>query len=104
MGRRYREWEDKHGIFLPVRSCWADYVKSARYDDLVTVRTSVSDISKASITFFYEILLSETGDLLATGGTRHAFITRDGRITRSAMALLPELFESTSRVKSSSQR
>lgn len=93
IGQRYREWEEQYGIFLPVTSCWIDYKKSAQYDDMVRIETYVTAISRASITFHYDIRLDETGDLLATGGTRHAFVTADGKVARVAQQFLPQYFD-----------
>ena len=91
-GDSYREWEDAHGVFLPVSSCGVQYRQSARYEDEVIVRTRVSRITKASIDFRYEVARVPDGTLLATGSTRHAVISRDGRIRRVADKLLPELW------------
>ena len=93
MGRRYRDWEEKHGIHLPVSSCWIDYKRGARYDDVVRIEPRVAAISRASITFEYDIVNDETGQLLASGGTRHPFVTGEGRVARVAADLLPELFD-----------
>jgi acyl-CoA thioester hydrolase len=93
MGQTYREWEKVHGVFLPVSSCWVDYKRPARYDDLVRVETSVSEITKASITFHYKVLLDDTNELLATGGTRHAFVNGEGKVARVADKMLPQLFD-----------
>jgi acyl-CoA thioester hydrolase len=93
LGQRYREWEEQHRIFLPVTSCSIDYKKSAQYDDVVRVETHVTAITKASITFHYDIRLDETGELLAHGGTRHAFVTADGKVARVAQQFLPQYFK-----------
>jgi acyl-CoA thioester hydrolase len=92
VGQTYREWEDEHGVFLPVVACWADYLRGARYDDLVRVQTSIMAINRASVTFHYELYRHPDGELLATGGTRHPFVTKDGRIARVAHQLLPAFF------------
>lgn len=91
-GDSYREWEDKHGVFLPVSSCGVQYHRSAMYDDLIVVRTHVTRITKASIDFRYDVLRIPDRTLLATGSTRHALISRDGRIVRLADRLLPDLW------------
>ncbi len=91
-GTSYRDWEEKEGVFLPVSSCWADFRKAARYDDLIEVATAVTQISRVSITFEYEVRPAGGGDVLAVGGTRHAFTDGNGRIVRAADRLLPELF------------
>jgi acyl-CoA thioester hydrolase len=91
-GGCYRQWEEERGVFLPVQSCWVEYRKSAQYDDLLEIATWIVVLTKASITFEYEIRLDGSGDVLATGGTRHAFVARDGKVLRVADQLLPALF------------
>ena len=91
MGRRYRDWE-RQGVHLPVASCWIDYKRGALYDDVVRIEPRVTAISRASITFEYDIVDDETGQLLATGGTKHPFVSDDRRIARVAAQMLPELF------------
>ena len=59
-------------IHLPVVECSVKYVKPARLDDLLTVRTWVEDLRRASFCFCYEIVHAETGEPIATGQTRHA--------------------------------
>ena len=95
IGMRYREWEETHGVFLPVTHCWCEYKRGARYDDMVRIETAVTQISRATISFHYEVFNDETGQLLAFGATRHAFVDREGRIVRVADKLLPELFAAT---------
>ncbi|MGD9556914.1 MAG: acyl-CoA thioesterase, partial [Mangrovibacterium sp.] len=43
LGLTYKEIEDS-GIMLPARSVKINYLKPARYDDLLTVRTIVEQI------------------------------------------------------------
>ena len=59
-------------VHLPVVEATVRYLKPARLDDLLEVRCWVSDRRRASFTFSYEVAHAETGELLATGETRHA--------------------------------
>lgn len=59
-------------IHLPVVEATVRYLKPARLDDLLEVRSWISDRRRASFTFSYEIAHAETGELVATGETRHA--------------------------------
>ena len=57
------------------------YRKGAFFDDELTIRTEVADLSKASLRFEYEIL--RDGEMLATGHTRHACVNlASGRPSR----------------------
>lgn len=78
-GKSYQEIESQ-GFLLPVREVWTKYRKPARYDELLTIETVVSNVGRASIEFSYRIK-GETGTLLTEGKTKHAFISSKGRVT-----------------------
>lgn len=59
-------------IQMPVAEATVRYVKPARLDDLLRVRCWVGERRRASFLFHYEIRHAETGELVATGETRHA--------------------------------
>jgi acyl-CoA thioester hydrolase len=69
------------GHILAVSEAAARYVASARYSDLVTVRTWVEEVRSRTMTFRYEVQLTATGQVLATGFTRHICIDHAGRVT-----------------------
>jgi acyl-CoA thioester hydrolase len=58
-------------VHLPVVEAFVRYVKPARLDDLLLVRSWVSERKRASFRFAYEIR-NEAGELVATGHTVHA--------------------------------
>jgi acyl-CoA thioester hydrolase len=58
-------------IRMPVVEAFVKYVKPAKLDDLLDVRSRVSERKRASFTFSYEIR-NEAKELVATGFTRHA--------------------------------
>ena len=92
-GGSYRDFE-REGSMLPVVEAHCDYRASARYDDLLVIRTRVSELKRVSLTFSYELF--REGELerpLATGHTVHACIGRDGRPTRIPAALAQLLRE-----------
>ena len=66
------------------------YQVLARYDDLVSVETSLSEMRRASARFDYR-LVRDDGELLATGHTIHACVDLDGRIQRMPRELLDRL-------------
>ena len=59
-------------LHMPVVEATVKYVKPAKLDDLLEVRCRISEKRRASFTFAYEIAHAETGELIATGETRHA--------------------------------
>ncbi len=81
----YRDIE-KLGFVLPVIECWSRFKSPAFYDDLLTIETTVAEVSNLKCRFSYRILRREEGlaqpKLLVKGYTVHAAVTRDGRLTR----------------------
>jgi acyl-CoA thioester hydrolase len=72
LGMTYKEMETK-GIFMPITSMNLKYIKPALYDDLLTVKTIITEIPNMRIQFFYEIY-NEQGVLLNMGETVLAFV------------------------------
>ena len=93
LGHRYSDWETQHDVFLPVKSCGVEYMRGARYDELVRIETHIQQLTQVSVTFVYELYSAETSELLARGNTRHAFVNGSGKIVRAAHKLLPEFFK-----------
>lgn len=83
IGLPYAQIESR-GFFLPVAEAHADYLKPARYDDLLVVRTMLREIPRARVRIEYE-LRSAGGDTLhATGHTCHSFIdAATGKVSRA---------------------
>ncbi len=89
-GMTYRQMEE-NGIMLPVISLNINFKNSARYDDVLKVKTRLKKLPTASIEFEYE-LLNDDGNLLATGSTVLAFIDMErNRPTRCPKYLLDQL-------------
>jgi acyl-CoA thioester hydrolase len=78
-GMSYRELEGK-GVFLPVVEAHCSYRKPAFYDDLLTVSSSFTFAGPARLRFDYEI--TRDGDVLATGYTVHACVTKDRKVVK----------------------
>jgi acyl-CoA thioester hydrolase len=88
-GLRYRDFEERFGLRLPVSEAQVSYRLPARYDDLITVETSLAEVRRASARFGYRIVRG--GDVLATGHTVHACVDLEGRIRRMPAELLARL-------------
>ncbi|MFZ5470511.1 MAG: acyl-CoA thioesterase [Myxococcota bacterium] len=80
-GGSYREVE-RQGLMLPVVEASCSYRAPARYDDVLTVRTQVSELKRASLSFAYEIRREGESAVLCTGRTVHACIDRGGKPSR----------------------
>jgi acyl-CoA thioester hydrolase len=80
MGISYK-WMEDNGIMLPVVSLTMNYKKPARYDDLLTIKTTMLKLSSVKIEFDYEIT-NENNELLTTGYSVLVFVDmKTGRPT-----------------------
>ena len=73
------------GNFLPVSESHCRYLSPARYDDLLTFRSAVLEVSRVRIKVGTQVRRDD--ELLASGYVILASVGRDGRIAR----LHPEL-------------
>ena len=87
LGIPYTQIEER-GIMLPVLEASAQYLKPARYDDVLVVRASVSEMKRASLKFSYELRKEGAAEILCTGYTVHACVNKEGRVTRAPDWLL----------------
>lgn len=78
-GLPYRDLEAS-GFRLPVLEIAVRYLKPARYDDTVTIVTTLRERPLLRIRLDYEVLLGS--EILATGSTLHAFIDHSGKPVR----------------------
>jgi acyl-CoA thioester hydrolase len=88
-GLRYRDFETTYGRVLPVVEAHVAYRTPARYDDLLTVETSLTEARRATARFGYRIV--RDGEVVATGHTVHACLDRSGRVQRMPKELLEAL-------------
>ena len=88
LGLVYTHFEEE-GIFLPVAEAQCRYMGPSSYDDLLTVRTLVSQIKQSSIRFEYEVLRNDDPKPIATGYTVHVFSGRNLKPIR-----IPEILKS----------
>ena len=75
-GLSYKDVEDA-GHFLVIVELSCKYKRPARYDDVLTLRTTVSRITHVKIVHTYELL--RDGLLLAEGQSTLACVDREGR-------------------------
>lgn len=72
LGTDYKSLEDS-GIMLPVTHLNVNYLKPAKYDDLLTIKTILNKKPLVKIDFDFEIT-NEKKELLTTGFTRLVFM------------------------------
>ncbi len=78
-GGNYRQMEES-GLFCVVVKAEISYHKPARYDDLLTLQTTVTRITMAKIE--HEYCLSRDDELLAVGKVTLAMVDREGNVCR----------------------
>ena len=80
-GKTYRQMEDE-GALLQVVDFAASYKRPIDYDDEILIFTRVQERTKVAVTLEYRVERADTGGLAATGSTRLACVSRDGRLQR----------------------
>ena len=90
-GGDYRAMEEQ-GLFFVVAELSCQYHAPARYDDLLTVRTTLSRVTAARLEHDYAVL--RDGQLLASGHSVLACLDREGHIQR-----IPEVLPGIGRDK-----
>ncbi len=73
LGVLYKEMEEDWGIMLPVVSMQVRFVRPAKYDELLTIRTSLRNLPDMHITFHVEIF-NEKNKLVNGATVRLAFV------------------------------
>ena len=68
------------GYHIPVLEIALQYRRPARYDDEITIETTIREKPGVRIKIEYRVLRDT--DLLATGSSQHAFIDHSGLPTR----------------------
>jgi acyl-CoA thioester hydrolase len=90
MGLNYKNMEES-GIMLPVVKFEINYFKPAFYDDLLTIKTIVTELPSSKIKFDYECY-NEHAELLNKGHTTLVFVDmKTGKATRAPEYLLEKL-------------
>ena len=83
---RERGWSyaeiEREGFFLAAGELQAKYIRPARYDQLVTVRTWVESYKSRTIDFACEVLDTASGSLLFTATIKLICLDNQGRIVR----------------------
>jgi acyl-CoA thioester hydrolase len=79
-GFPYSEME-KQGLYLVVADTYIKYIKPAKYEQTITVKTTIKEVNKASVVFEYEVTDASSKDLLATGNSKLVAVTKEGKVT-----------------------
>lgn len=66
---------EEFGVMMPVVSLHTDFKRSAKYDDLLTIKSYLRELPTAKIVLDYEVF-NEEGLLLATGNSTLVFMDK----------------------------
>lgn len=89
-GMSYKDIEDL-GYFLAPVTDQCKYIHPASYNDELTVRLTVTDISSIKVKFGYEIIREKDAKLIATGQSSHVFVDKSFR-PHSIKKVIPALY------------
>ncbi len=92
----YRDLEDR-GTLVVVVEASLQYKSPLRLDDEADLTVTLRTLRHASLEFSYTLRRIADGALVATATTRHALVSREGRVTRvtpelAALLEAPEAF------------
>lgn len=84
---------ESQGVMLPVVECNCVYKTPAQYGDVVEVKASLKEIKNASLVINYEIRRKVDQELIATGMTKHAIVSKDNLKPINIRKHLPEFWQ-----------
>lgn len=70
------------GTIFPITEASCRYKASARFDDVVQIRTVLQEFSRAKLIFTYDVVRQSDSQVLAQGRTLNVFTNAAGRIIR----------------------
>lgn len=77
LGFTYKDIEEA-GVIMPVGNMSCRYLRPARYDDLLTVKTTLRDMPDGNKIIFYHEIYNERDELLNKGEVILYFMNRTG--------------------------
>lgn len=92
LGVTYSQLE-KDGVMLPLASLNCKYIHPIHYEDEVIIETSVSELKFAKIEFLYRVIMKESGTVMATGSTVHAFVDSNTFRPVNIKKINPEMYQ-----------
>ena len=79
LGFKYKLMETEDDCYIVVVEASCRYHCSARYDEVIRIRTRIAQAANRMIKYSYELLRDSDGHLLATGSTTHVICGKDGK-------------------------
>ena len=93
LGIEYKRMEKEDDCHIVVADAHCRYLLSARYDEVLRIRTRIAESRNRIIRFSYEVIRDADRKLLATGETTHIICGSNGR-----PKLLPAKYHSVFKV------
>jgi acyl-CoA thioester hydrolase len=90
LGIEYKRMETEDDCHIVVADLRCRYLAPARYDEVLRVRTRISESRNRTIRFSYELFRDSDHELLAVGETLHVICGSNGK-----PKLLPEKYRAT---------
>ena len=92
LGMTYKSFESEMGIMMPVVSMEARFLRPAKYDDLLTFRTSLRQLPEGLSITFHTDILNEDGKVINAGTVRLCFVDiQSGKTVPPPEALMERL-------------
>ena len=79
MGFTYKYMEQHDDTYIVVAEARCRYLRPARYDDVLRIRTAIGEARTRTLRFAYEVVNDVSGERIATGETTHVICDRRGR-------------------------
>ncbi|HYJ90766.1 MAG TPA: thioesterase family protein [Pyrinomonadaceae bacterium] len=86
-GFSYKDMEDHDSALMVVAESYVRYKSPAFYEDVLTIRTNISEVRSRSIRFNYEVHRKSDGTLIAEGETLHLVTDKDQKVR-----IIPETY------------
>lgn len=93
IGYSYRQCE-ADGFFFPLIEAICHYHAPAKYDDLVTVETTIQKLRPPYIEFLYRIYREPDHLLLVTGETKQVCVNKEGVLRREPVRKMEKVLNS----------
>ncbi len=90
LGRSYAKLENEEGVMMPVMSLNQRFVRPARYDEVLTITTTLRHVPARTITFHFQIH-NEAGKLVNGGSVKLCFVDMETEHAVSAPEYLLQI-------------
>ena len=73
---------EEMGLRFPVTEVSCRYFRPSRYDDVMTIETTLISLGRVTLTFSYRLLREKDGALIASGWTKHACVDEKREVAK----------------------